>query len=118
MVSDWQAMSEEIKLNTARQWFEKQKDVRWHFSKHQEQLIDKLIKVFETTKKEEFIKEDKEATYTAFVSFSGGVIADEEIDVVAKSYEEACRKAQAELKKDYQPGGKILRVEKRFGIFY
>jgi hypothetical protein len=48
MVADWQAMSEELKKNTAREWFEKQKDVRWHFSKEQEALIDKLLKVFET----------------------------------------------------------------------
>jgi hypothetical protein len=47
MVADWQAMSEELKTNTAREWFNKQKDVRWHFSKHQEQLIDKLLSVFE-----------------------------------------------------------------------
>jgi len=50
MVSDWQAMSEELKKNTAREWFEKQKDVRWHFSKHQVELIDKLLKVFEDEK--------------------------------------------------------------------
>jgi hypothetical protein len=47
MVADWQAMSEELKKNTAREWFEKQKDVRWHFSPEQEELIDKLLKVFE-----------------------------------------------------------------------
>jgi len=48
MVADWQAMSEELQNNTAREWFDKQKDVRWHFSKEQEALIDKLLKVFET----------------------------------------------------------------------
>lgn len=48
MVADWQAMSEELKKNTAREWFNKQKDVRWHFSKEQENLIDRLLKVFET----------------------------------------------------------------------
>jgi len=53
MVADWQAMAEELKTNTARQWFEKNKDVRWHFSKHQEELIDKLLKVFEDEKKVE-----------------------------------------------------------------
>ena len=47
MVADWQAMAEELKKNTAREWFNKQKDVRWHFSEHQEELIDKLLKVFE-----------------------------------------------------------------------
>lgn len=47
MVADWQAMSEELKKNTSRQWFEKQKDVRWHFTPEQEALIDKLLKVFE-----------------------------------------------------------------------
>lgn len=47
MVADWQAMSEELQTNTARQWFEKQKDVRWHFSEQQEELISKLLAVFE-----------------------------------------------------------------------
>lgn len=47
MVADWQAMAEELQTNTAREWFNKQKDVRWHFSEHQEELIDKLLKVFE-----------------------------------------------------------------------
>lgn len=47
MVADWCAMSEELKKNTARQWFEAQKDKRWHFSPHQEQLIDKLLTVIE-----------------------------------------------------------------------
>ena len=47
MIADWQAMSEELQTNTAREWFEKQKDVRWHFSEHQEELIDKLLTVFE-----------------------------------------------------------------------
>ena len=48
MVSDWQAMSTELKKNTAREWYEKQKDTRWHFSDEQDKLIDKLLAVFET----------------------------------------------------------------------
>jgi hypothetical protein len=47
MVADWQAMSEELGTNTAREWYDKVKDVRWHFSDHQNELIDKLLKVFE-----------------------------------------------------------------------
>jgi hypothetical protein len=47
MVADWQAMAEELQTNTAREWFEKQKDVRWHFTEHQEGLISKLLEVFE-----------------------------------------------------------------------
>jgi len=47
MVADWVAMAEELGTNTAREWFNKQKDVRWHFSEHQEELIDRLLKVFE-----------------------------------------------------------------------
>jgi len=47
-------MSEELKKNTAREWFNTQKDVRWHFSEEQEQLIDRLLKVFES---EEELKE-------------------------------------------------------------
>jgi hypothetical protein len=48
MVADWQAMSEELKTNTARQWYDKQRNVRWKFTAEQEALIDKLLKVFET----------------------------------------------------------------------
>jgi hypothetical protein len=47
MVADWQAMAEELKKNTAREWFNKTKDVRWHFTEEQVALIDKLLKVFE-----------------------------------------------------------------------
>ena len=47
MVADWQSMSEELKTNTSREWFDEQKDTRWHFSKKQEKLIDKLLKAFE-----------------------------------------------------------------------
>ncbi len=47
MVCDWQAMSEELGTNTARQWYDKQKNVRWSFSEEQDALIDKLLKVFE-----------------------------------------------------------------------
>lgn len=47
MIADWQAMSEELGTNTTREWFDKQKNIRWKFSKHQEDLIDKLLKVFE-----------------------------------------------------------------------
>jgi len=47
MIVDWQAMAEELGTNTSREWFEKVKDVRWHFDEEQEELIDKLLKVFE-----------------------------------------------------------------------
>ena len=47
MIADWQAMSEEVGKNTAREWFEKNKDVRWSFNEDQTALIDKLLNVFE-----------------------------------------------------------------------
>lgn len=47
MVCDWVAMSEEKKTNTAREWFMKQKDVRWKFTSHQEDLIDRVLLVLE-----------------------------------------------------------------------
>ena len=47
MVSDWQAVSVELGTNTARQWFNDVKDVRWAFTDKQEEFIDKLLKVFE-----------------------------------------------------------------------
>lgn len=51
MVADWQAMSEELKTNTAREWYDKQKDVRWHFSSDQQGIINSLLKVFEENNK-------------------------------------------------------------------
>ena len=48
MIADWQAMAEELKKNTARQWYDQQKNVRWSFTPEQDALIDKLLKVFET----------------------------------------------------------------------
>lgn len=47
MIADWQAMAEELKTNTAREWFNKVSDERWHFSDDQKELIDRLLKVFE-----------------------------------------------------------------------
>ncbi len=47
MVADWQAMAEELGTNTSREWYNDVKNVRWSFSKEQETLIDKLLKVFE-----------------------------------------------------------------------
>jgi len=52
MVADWQAMSWELGKGSARKWFNKQKDVRWHFSESQEHLIDRLLGVFESKEKE------------------------------------------------------------------
>jgi len=57
MVADWVAMSWELQSNTPRQWYDKQKDVRWHFSPEQDVLIDRLLKVFEVTDAG-FIRED------------------------------------------------------------
>lgn len=47
MVADWVAMGWELK-NNARDWYNKQKGVRWNFNEHQDELIDKLLAVFET----------------------------------------------------------------------
>lgn len=47
MVADWQAMAEELNTNSAREWFNKQRNIRWHFSKEQEELINRLLAVFE-----------------------------------------------------------------------
>jgi len=56
MVADWQAMSEELGTNTAREWFEKQKNVRWTFTAEQEDLIDRLLKVFEQQSSESVLE--------------------------------------------------------------
>lgn len=47
MVADWQAMAEELGTNTSREWYDDVKNVRWSFSKKQEELIDKFLTVFE-----------------------------------------------------------------------
>jgi len=47
MVADWQAMSEELGTNTVKEWFNKVRDTRFSFTKDQEALIDKLLKIFE-----------------------------------------------------------------------
>lgn len=57
-------------------------------------------------------------TYTAYARFeSHGEVIIEEIDVEARDEREALEKASAELARDYIPGGEIVKVEKRFGIF-
>lgn len=47
MVADWQAMSWELGTNTAREWYDKQKNVRWVFTPAQDKLINDLLNVFE-----------------------------------------------------------------------
>lgn len=47
MVCDWKAMADEKKTNTARDWFNKQRGVRWAFSPEQEKLIDTFLTVLE-----------------------------------------------------------------------
>ena len=47
MVADWESMSQELKNNTAREWYDKQKGVRWNFTPEQDAWIDKFLKVFE-----------------------------------------------------------------------
>lgn len=46
MTVDWVAMGIELG-NKARDWFNKQKDTRWKFTKHQEELIDKILNILE-----------------------------------------------------------------------
>lgn len=50
-------------------------------------------------------------TYTVFVDFPD--VGTEELDVDAADEREARMKALEMLKTDYDPGGKIVRVEKR-----
>ncbi len=66
LVADWQAMGEELG-NAAREWYDKQKDVRWHFSPGQDQLIDRLLKVFET-------QEVKEDTTSGDIAYAPGAL--------------------------------------------
>lgn len=46
MVCDWHAMGQECG-NTAREWFNKQRNVRWCFSKEQEDFISKVLNILE-----------------------------------------------------------------------
>lgn len=57
-------------------------------------------------------------TYTAFVRFeSFGEVIIEEIDIDAPSAADARIEARARLDEEYIPGGVIVKVERRFGIF-
>lgn len=56
------------------------------------------------------------ATYTAFVSWDDD--GQEEIDVQARDEQGARAQAQAELDRDYEPGGRIVAiVGPRFGLY-
>lgn len=61
MVSDWKAMSDELGTNSAREWFEKQRNVRWHFSLEQENLINRLLVALEKDEVKESEDLDKAA---------------------------------------------------------
>ena len=62
MIADWQAKADELKKNTAREWYDKQKDVRWRFSDRQDILIKKLLKAVENGDHEDFIRFDPNST--------------------------------------------------------
>ena len=53
--------------------------------------------------------------YTVFAQWSFGV---EEVDVDAKDSVEAEKLARVELTRDYEPGWRIVRVERRFGMYF
>lgn len=53
--------------------------------------------------------------FTAFVKFSEEV---EEIDVDAVNSMYARDCAEKELKRHYMPGGKIIKIEERFGLYF
>jgi hypothetical protein len=75
MISDWVGMSWELKTNSARDWYNKTKDVRWHWSKHQEELIDKLLLVFEEEEMYKFmnkrIRLTNDVKYVSFIMPKG-----------------------------------------------
>lgn len=57
MCCDWCAMSEEFN-NTPFEWYEKNKDVRWHFNEEQDKFIlDTLHKLWDTEKMTEDLQE-------------------------------------------------------------
>lgn len=47
MIADWHAVSEELGTKGARAWYDKQNNVRWKWNDEQNELIDKLLRVFE-----------------------------------------------------------------------
>jgi hypothetical protein len=53
--------------------------------------------------------------YTAFAEFTGDTI--EEIDLDATSAADAEALARELLERDYQPGGEIVAVEERVGLY-
>jgi hypothetical protein len=60
------------------------------------------------------------STYTGFVRFPDPGYPDsiiEEVDVVATSTEQARERIQQQLDDDYEPGGIIIHIEQRFGLY-
>ncbi|MFJ6550022.1 hypothetical protein [Microbacterium sp. NPDC091676] len=59
------------------------------------------------------------STYTGFVRFADPGYPDtiEEIDVVATSAEEARERIEQTLVDDYEPGGTIVHIEQRTGLY-
>ena len=60
--------------------------------------------------------------YTAYVKYVFGDdpkdYSVEEIDVTAKSMEEAATVALAALAQDYEPGGEIIEVREQIGMYF
>lgn len=56
--------------------------------------------------------------YTIFVSWDGGKSIDEEIDIDAANEIQARNIAEELLKTDYEPGGKIIEIQERFGLYW
>jgi hypothetical protein len=58
-------------------------------------------------------------TYTGFITWGSGENADEEeIDVVAKNDREVSKLIKLVLNAEYQKGGRIKRLMKRYGYYF
>jgi hypothetical protein len=61
-------------------------------------------------------------TYTGFIAWGPGPPYDgvEEIDVRATNEREAREQVQQQLDKpgEYEPGGRVVHIEERFGLFF
>lgn len=58
------------------------------------------------------------ATYTGFITWAEYEGTVEEIDVEASNAAQARVLVQAKLDEEYYPGGDIVHVEERFGLFW
>lgn len=103
MCCDWCAMSEEFG-NTPFEWYEKNKDTRWHFNEEQDKyILDTLHKLWDESLKETMTDDEIRDNLSAFwaLGFSYDKYHDEKAQELVRQYRE--------LQKKKLPGTEIMK---------